>query len=335
MRNIIWYERFPLLAREPWRASGITVAAVLIALVLRMMLKPVLPAGYSFVTFFPVIIAVGFLLGVRMGSLAVVLSTALALAFVIRDPEKPTFVLQTLPAIVPFLILASMNLVVFHWMQRANLLLLEERRRSDVLAQTRETLFHELQHRVSNNLQIAAALLALQKKHLSDRAALAAIEEAARRLHVIGRISRQLYAADGAPRGMREFLAPLCADIVEMSGRIGVSIAVSGDEAIRIAPNAALPLALIVAESVSNAIEHGFAEREGGRIDVVLARDGEAMVLVEIRDDGRGLPEGFDLVARASLGLGIARTLAEQLGGSFTLTGSNGATARLRLREEG
>jgi len=88
-----------------------------------------------------------------------------------------------------------------------------------------------------------------------------------------------------------------------------------------------------VAEALNNAIEHGFGSREGGQIVVTVAPfEGGTEVIVA--DDGIGLPEGFDLARAESLGLKIARTLAQSLGGRFTMSAAPvgpGAIARLEI----
>ena len=328
-RRTAWVERLPLAAGRPWLALVITLFATGGALWLRILLFSVMPGGAAFVTFFPTVLLVTFLLGTRMGIVAAVGGLILAWYFLAWDPARPGFFMGGAPAVVPYMLLVTLNIGLFHWLQRSNAKLGEERARSAALAETREILFRELQHRVSNNLQVAASLLALQKKHVSDEAARNAVDEAARRLGVIGRISRELYHPDGATRSMHDFLKPLCADVVEMSGRTGVTIEVEADDNVQLAPDAAVPLALIVAETISNAIEHGLADRETGRIDVVMTRGDSTTV--EIRDDGCGLPDGFDLSASKSLGLGIVRALADQLGGRFELLPGRGATARLTL----
>lgn len=326
-----WVERLPLAQSRPWLALGITAAIVATAFVLRLMMMGSTPDGLAFVTFFPAVLLTCFLLGARMGMVAALASILLACVFFLSDPLHPGPVLNGAPAVLLFALLVSLNLTLFHWMQRANAKLRVERTRSDSLAEIREILFRELQHRVSNNLQVAAGLLALQKKHVGDGAARAALDETARRLSVIGRISRQLYQSTGGTRGMRAFLEPLCADVVEMSGRAGVTISVRAEEDMQLAPDAALPLALIVAEAIANAIEHGFADRAEGTIEVVLGRDGTGAGTVEVRDNGSGLPAGFDLARSNSLGLGIARTFAEQLGGRFELVEGDGTVARVVL----
>lgn len=326
-----WLERLPIRTLPLWQVIMAAAAIVAAAFMLRLAIRPLIPLGSPFVTFFPAVLLVAFLLGVRVGFWTALVSAALGAAFFMGDPMTPGYFVTSVPSAAAYGILVSLNLTLFHWMQSANEKLRIERARSAALAATRETLFRELQHRVSNNLQVAAGLLALQKRHVEGDRARAALDEASRRIGVIGRISRQLYEQDGRPRSVRALLAPLCADVVDAAGKAGVTLSVLGGDDETLADAAALPVALIVAEAVANAIEHGFAGRDAGRIDVECARDGE-FIRVEIRDDGRGLPDGFDVAKGSSMGLTIAAALAEQLNGRFELVAGRGATARLELR---
>jgi len=96
---------------------------------------------------------------------------------------------------------------------------------------------------------------------------------------------------------------------------------------------AATPLVLAVTELLHNAAEHAFPDGEEGSIELVAERDGDGLV-VRVRDDGRGLPEGFDAAASDGLGLQIVRTLVvSELGGSLTMT-SPPATAAGQLGTE-
>jgi len=327
-----WRERLPLRDLPLWRTVGLAAAIIGVAFVLRLAIQPAIPVGSPFVTFFPAVLIVAFLLGVRIGIYAAAVSTILGALFFMRDPMAPGYFATAVPSAVAYAILVSVNLTLFHWMQSANDKLREERQRSAALAHTRELLFRELQHRVSNNLQVAAGLLALQKRHVEGERARAAIEEASRRIGVIGRISRQLYEHDGGTRSLHALIAPMCKDVLDAAGITGVALKVTGGEDQALAADAAIPIALIVAEAVANAVEHGFAGRDQGTIEVACRSEASGFT-VEVSDDGRGLPAGFDIAARAGLGLSIAATLAEQLGGRFELVPGKvdafGATARL------
>lgn len=328
-----WHERFPLATKPYWRPLAIACAIIAGAFVVRYALKPALPVGSPFITFFPAVLLVAFLCGARVGAAAALVSTFLGAWFFMSDPMAPGYFATAVPSAVAYGVLVSLNLALFHWMQTSNAMLRIERARSGALANTRQLLFRELQHRVSNNLQVAAGLLALQKKHVESERAQAALEEASRRIGVIGRISRQLYHPDGETRSLRELIEPMCRDVLDAGGVTGIELKVIGGDDQSLPADAAIPVALIVAEAVSNALEHGFAGGRTGTIAIQCMGGGNSGYRIEVRDDGLGLPDGFTLEKDAGLGLRIAATLAGQLGGKFDLeprrADGGGTAARL------
>ncbi len=326
-----WLERLPLLAPRPWMALIMTLLLVAVAFGVRWVADDSLPPGFPFVSFFPAVIIASFLFGARMGAVAGLLCGVLAWVFFVSPGHLFQLSYQTVVAMAFYAVVVGTDVVLVHWMQRANRHLARERELSRALADRGQLLFAELQHRVSNNLQVAAALLSLQRRGIADPLAQNALNEASRRLALIGRISRQLYDAAGGVRDMRGFLEPLCSDVIAASGRDDVRYVIDMVDDAPLRPDAAVPLALIVAEAIANAIEHGFAGRQGGTIELRLSRDGAEQVCVEIRDDGCGLPPGFVMEASDNLGLKIAAMLAAQLDGRFELVGGRGTTARLTL----
>jgi two-component sensor histidine kinase len=99
----------------------------------------------------------------------------------------------------------------------------------------------------------------------------------------------------------------------------------------------ATPLAMVLTEILQNAVEHGYpadtgdeeAETEVSGEIVVRVRRLVGRLHLTIDDDGRGLPEGFDLDESTNLGLSIVRTLVEsELGGQLELTAAPGRGTR-------
>jgi two-component sensor histidine kinase len=94
----------------------------------------------------------------------------------------------------------------------------------------------------------------------------------------------------------------------------------------------ATALAMVLTELVQNAVEHGYPAPARGAIEVRADREG-AGLLVEVRDDGAGLPSGFDLDASTALGLRIVRTLVEgELRGLLTLLPRDGGGTLAQVR---
>jgi two-component sensor histidine kinase len=91
----------------------------------------------------------------------------------------------------------------------------------------------------------------------------------------------------------------------------------------------ATSLALVTNELVQNAIQHGRCAKGEGSISIRVSKK-DGIVMVAVRDDGPGLPEGFDPQTHGNLGLTIVQTLVkDDLKGQFSLKGGNGTTARV------
>ncbi|WP_119184597.1 sensor histidine kinase [Sphingomonas turrisvirgatae] len=325
-------ERLPLAADRPWIGYAVAFLVSVLALLVRFALDASLPPGFPYVTFFPAVVTASFLFGRGPGILTAVLCGVAALYFFI--PPFRTFNLGrgTGLAVGLYVAVVTVDILLIDWMQRANARLQRERERGEELAARAELLFHELQHRVSNNLQMIGSVLSLQRRKVTDPAASQALGDAVAKLQTIGRIQRQLYNSDGAHLALDRFLPDLAQDLVTASGQPGIGCTVDCQAGVQLEPHAAIPVALIVAEAVANAIEHGFGDRDGGSITIRVARDNGWLDLAII-DDGIGPPAGFDAARSDSLGLRIARTLAEQLGGEFTLArhAAGGAVTRLHF----
>lgn len=334
--NRIWgrlAERVPFLPL-PFAVEFLIIGILCaLATALRLEVVGVLGAGFPFITFLPVVILTTFLFGARGGLLSAVVTGFLAWFWFL--PPAGSFRLDggSLAALAFYAVTNAALIGFFYWLQWANAALLIEREANSRLAGTRELLFKELQHRVSNNLQMVAGLLTIQRRQLADEGARNALDEAVRRLAVVGRISRQLYDPAGADQLLHGFLDQLARDVIETSTTSAVHHKITGAADVRIAADAAIPLALVVAESIANAIEHGFHGQDDCRLEIRLDQVAGSRLTVEIEDNGRGLPDGFTLAGSDSLGLKIATMLAGQLGGEYSLSpaASRGTLARLVL----
>ena len=91
------------------------------------------------------------------------------------------------------------------------------------------------------------------------------------------------------------------------------------------------PVVLIVNEALRNAIDHAHPTGIGGRIDLGCRRKGDSP-LIEVVDDGIGLPEGFNAEVDGGRGLRLMRQLSEELGGTLAFDSTClGLAVRLRL----
>jgi two-component sensor histidine kinase len=90
-------------------------------------------------------------------------------------------------------------------------------------------------------------------------------------------------------------------------------------------------IAMILSELVDNAVRHGLPKVQDGRILVNLA-EGGGNVVIEVNDNGAGLPAGFDLERDSGLGLKVVRGIVEEeLGGFLDIESNGGLTVRARF----
>jgi len=97
----------------------------------------------------------------------------------------------------------------------------------------------------------------------------------------------------------------------------------------------ATSVAMILSELVDNALRHGLAGVAQGCISVNLA-EGGGDVVIEVKDNGVGLPKGFDLESKSGLGLKVVKGLVEEdLGGTLELDTRKALTVRARFPKHG
>ena len=102
---------------------------------------------------------------------------------------------------------------------------------------------------------------------------------------------------------------------LSMTGRIVLQVDFPSKFALPLVK--AVPLGLIVGELVTNSVKYAHPTGVSGVIKIVSSRHNGATV-IEVSDDGVGLPEGLDPLAAADAGLAMIRALAAQLGASIS-----------------
>lgn len=302
--------------RSPVYEGVFVLGAFLAAFLSRYALDGILPPGFPYLTFFPAVILTGFFAGIRAGLIVAILC-GLAAWFFFLDPSGSWRLTgPTVLALAFYVLIVSTDLVLIHLMRLALVKLDDERQTSDRLAQQNKTMFHELQHRISNNLQVIASLLKMQQRNLSDDGARQALETASARLKVIASIQRQLHNPKRQSVDIGQLLKAVLPEVIA-TANVGERVRLEFDVApLPVTGDQATPVALIAVELVSNAMEHAATGDRLTEIRVTTGTEG-AMGEVRIADDGKGLPPDFQPEKSRSLGLRVAFQFAEQLEGAL------------------
>lgn len=205
-------------------------------------------------------------------------------------------------------------------------------RRKEQELRIKQAMIQEIHHRVKNNLQTIAALLRIQARRVEDPKAQAALQESVARILSVAVVHEFLSHDESTVINMREVGQRILAQTREgiMDKSKGINLVLEGDSFFLPAQRATA-CALVINELVQNAVEHGYADRQGGTISLNLRAEGDDMV-IEVADDGEGLPPDFDLSRSSSLGLKIVQTLVkEDLKGTFQLMDGHGVRAIVRF----
>ncbi|MHB8954965.1 MAG: PAS domain S-box protein [Pirellulaceae bacterium] len=190
----------------------------------------------------------------------------------------------------------------------------------------KEVLLKEIHHRVKNNMQVISSLVALQTERVPEPAMRAVLQDVTHRVRSMALVHEKLYqSADLARVEFAEYARSLLTYLWRAHTATSSSIRLALDlEPISISINAAVPCGLILNELASNALKHAFPGGVGGEVAVSLCNDTEGQVCLRVRDNGRGLSEGFDWRQADSLGLYLVQMLARQLHATVEVTGEGG-----------
>lgn len=203
------------------------------------------------------------------------------------------------------------------------------------LLEEKEWLVKEIHHRVKNNLQIVVSLLNTQARHLNNKEAIDAIDESAHRMQAMSIIHQKLYKTEGVSTvNVRDYLEELTVYLKDSVVKDkGICFIKAFDE-LTLDISQAIPIGLIVNEAVTNAVKHAFAVGGDNAINIVLTNDRDQKVILEIYDNGKGLPSGFSLKDSETMGMMLMKGLSKQIDASLIVDSREGTYIRVEFISE-
>jgi PAS domain S-box-containing protein len=194
-------------------------------------------------------------------------------------------------------------------------------------------LLREVHHRVKNNLQIIISLNNLQLREVQDPKLKQFLNETKNRVRAMSLVHEKLYQSDSLSHiDLAEYLRYLASQLFSYystdSRRVKLVVDM-GKAAIDI--NTAIPIGLIVNELISNALKYAFPGDREGTLVVSGGLEGQ-LLTISVKDDGIGMPPGYDWKNAKSLGLRLVNILADQIDGTVAMTGDQGTTFIITVR---
>ncbi|WP_294393145.1 response regulator [uncultured Sphingomonas sp.] len=188
-----------------------------------------------------------------------------------------------------------------------------------------QTMLHEVNHRVSNSLQLVSAFVHMQSRSVAEEGAKAALADTQRRIAAIAQVHKRLYTSDSVNTvDMAEYLSTMVQELEETwSTPDSPRTLVLSAEPVTLGTDKAVAVGVIVNELVSNACKYAYPNATCGEVRIALRNEGDNFVL-RVEDDGCGMPDDGEI---KGTGLGsklvnaMARTLKATIDYDHTHTG--------------
>lgn len=295
----------------------------------RLLLDAIVDTG-PFLTFLPAIALTTVLCG-RWPAAAVIALAAAACDYFWLPPSGFSMDWPTTPvSLALFLAIALFELALVDTLYLASRDNADQQGRLEGSLRLRETMFQEMRHRITNQLQVILAMLEGSQISIDRGADVEDVLEQA-----IGRIASIAHLQDivddkaayqqGIVPLLRELLDHIFYDIDVVVQVRSVPLRLS-DEQITI-------VCLIVIEAAMNSLQHIFRRRRGHLFAVELRRLPDERLLLTVWDDGPGFDAGSVVEGSNGLGLSIIQGLAIELGGTMSVDCHGGTTVTVEFAD--
>lgn len=182
--------------------------------------------------------------------------------------------------------------------------------------QRQEARQREAEHRVKNTLQLISSIVMLQGRRVSDDTARQALRAVQMRVAAVSVAHRHVTWSDDAEEvELSGLVREIVGDLAGSAGREGVDIELDL-ESVHIPGRHGAPVALLVSETVGNALRHAFGDGVTGRVQVGLRRTADGFEL-SVADNGVGMDPA---APKTGFGLTVAQLMAQQLRGKLDIT---------------
>ena len=183
----------------------------------------------------------------------------------------------------------------------------------------KETLIKEVHHRVKNNLQTISSLLRLQSRNTDDIAVKNLLKSSQNRVISMAMVHEMLYMREDLSNieyqsYVQELAEYLVRSIKGTSSHITLDIDIPE---IKLNIDTAIPLGLLINETLTNALKYGIINEEKGLINIKLRKDTDNEFVLNIGDNGKGFSKEINYKNSKSLGLKLIHNLTRQLQGSI------------------
>lgn len=233
------------------------------------------------------------------------------------------------------LVALAFVLVLLRKKQQVTVLLQKQGDELNEALSAQMVLYREMNNRIKNNLSILSSLVSLQMGETAD------LGQQTQLMNIVGRLdtlallheelsSEHVVSQTNAAEYCRSLVLQVFAALKADSSDIALNLDI---DTILLDNKTAVAVGLIFHELLTNAYKHAFADRMSGSITIgfnYVDANSETVEL-KVADNGRGLPNEFDVEHASGMGLRIVSALAKQLGGVLRIASGAGTEFTIRF----
>ncbi|PWC43451.1 sensor histidine kinase [Azospirillum sp. TSO22-1] len=195
-----------------------------------------------------------------------------------------------------------------------------------------ELLLRETNHRAKNAFATIASLVAIELADIRDPKAREVLQLTQERLSAVALVHQALQgSSEDAVLDLGALLKRLGGAVAFSMGaeERGIEVRIA-TQPVPVEAGAALTLALVANELLTNALKYAFTGRSGGCVELTLRRRA-GRLLLRVKDDGIGSAPAPGRRGAAGTGLTLVRRLAEQLGARVRFGGRDGTSVTVSI----
>ncbi len=194
----------------------------------------------------------------------------------------------------------------------------------------KQILVKEIHHRVKNNLQIISAISMMHENNTENEDQKEIFRDFQHRMKAMAQVHEILYRSENLETiSIEIYIEKLVNNLVRTyqidSKRINFVLNV---ENLTISLNKAVHFGLIINEILTNALKYAFPGRRNGTIKINFTKNEQEDYVLNVKDNGIGIPAEINTDAPETMGLKIIQTSARQLNSSFSLQRKDGTNWR-------
>jgi two-component sensor histidine kinase len=207
-------------------------------------------------------------------------------------------------------------------------------------AEDASVLIAEANHRIANNLSAVIGLVRMEAAAIGAKETMTGsdvrilLEEIASRIDAVGVLHKML-----AQQPLQEavdigdYLRRVCAPLTSsLFGGAQLGLVENFAADCLVSREKVVSLALIVNELVTNASKYAHPAGVPGKVSVTCQKDAKGNLVLDVADDGVGLPEDFDPQTDGNVGLRLVRILCSQMDAELVFDSSSlGLSVRMVL----